>query len=260
MLVILKMGGAAITDKSAYERAKEEAIWKLAYAASQALEQKGIQLIIVHGAGSFGHPQVLKYGVARGVRNPKQAYGFCKVRDSCSKLSAAVMRELLDAGVPAVLLPTGVLAVQKNRRIASFNMEPITNALKMGLVPVLRGDMVFDSALGASVCSGDQVISYLCSKLKVARVVFATDVDGVFTADPKRSKKARMFRKIKLGSINKIAGSLSGAKTADVTGGMKGKLAELRGINATIFVANAGEPERITSLLLGKSALSTKIS
>jgi isopentenyl phosphate kinase len=254
------MGGAAITDKTAYETANQEAIWKLADAAAQALATGKLQLIIVHGAGSFGHPQVMKYGVSHGVRTPTQAYGFCKVRNSCSKLSSSVMAELIDAGVPAILLPTGVLATQKNNRIASFNMEPIKRALKLGLVPVLLGDMVFDSELGASVCSGDQVISYLCSKFDVARAVFATDVDGVFTADPKTDKKARMFHEIKLGKITKIAGSLHGSKTADVTGGMKGKLAELKDINSTIFVANAKEPERITALLLGKSALSTKIS
>jgi len=260
MLVILKMGGAAITDKTAYETANEEAIWKLADAASQALASGKLQLIIVHGAGSFGHPQVMKYGVSHGVRTPKQAYGFCKVRNSCAKLSVVVMKELIDAGVPAILLPTGVLATQKNNRIATFNLEPIRNALKLGLVPVLRGDMVFDSALGASVCSGDQVISYLCSKFDVSRAVFATDVDGVFTADPKKDKKARMFREIKISELDRVKGSLAGAKTADVTGGMKGKLAELKDINATIFVANAKEPDRITALLLGKRALSTKIS
>lgn len=261
MLAILKMGGAAITDKAAYEEAKEEAIWKLAYAAAQALEKdRHLQLIIVHGAGSFGHPHVIRHRVGRGVRTSKQAYGFCMVRNSCDRLSAAVMKELLDAGVPAVLLPTGAIAVQRNKRISRFNLGLVRQALKLGLVPVLRGDMVLDEALGASVCSGDQVVSYLCSHLSVSRAVFATDVDGVFTADPKKYKKARMFREIKLDDIDNLSGSLAGAKTADVTGGMKGKLAELKDINSTIFVANAAEPKRITALLLGKTALSTKIS
>ena len=194
------------------------------------------------------------------MHTPKQAYGFCAVRNSCAKLSAAVMAQLLDAGVPAVLLPTGALAVQKNKRISSFNMAPIKHALKLGLVPVLRGDLVFDEALGASVCSGDQVVSYLCSKLKVARAVFATDVDGVFLEDPKKNRNAKMFRQIRIRDLHFMRDSIGGSKATDVTGGMRGKLAELSGINCPIFVANASEPERITNLLLGKRALSTKIS
>jgi len=261
MLVILKMGGAAITDKAGYETAKDEVIWKLSSAASQALQiDKSLQLIIVHGAGSFGHPHVIKHGVGSGVRTPKQAFGFCAVRNSCAKLSAAVMMQLLDAGVPAVLLPTGAVAMQKNKRISSFNLALIKHALKLGLVPVLRGDMVFDEVLGASVCSGDQVVSYLCSKLKVARAVFATDVDGVFTVDPKKDSKAKILRHIRRAQISNISGSVTGSNMEDVTGGMKGKLAELSGINCPVFVANASEPTRITALLLGRTALSTKIS
>jgi len=34
---------------------------------------------------------------------------------------------------------------------------------------------------------------------------------------------------------------------------MKGKLAELSGINCPVFVANASEPERIKNLLLAKA-------
>ncbi len=261
MLVILKMGGAAITDKAGYETAREEVIWKLSSAALQALQNdKSLQLIIVHGAGSFGHPHVIKHGVENGVRTPRQALGFCEVRNSCAKLSAAVMAQLLDAGVPAVLLPTGALAVQKNKRISSFNLALVRHALNLGLVPVLRGDMVFDEALGASVCSGDQVVSYLCSKLKVARAVFATDVDGVFLEDPKKNKAAKMFHEIRLRDLHLMRDSVGGSKATDVTGGMRGKLSELSSIKCPIFVANASEPERITNLLLGKRALSTKIS
>ncbi|VVC03014.1 Isopentenyl phosphate kinase [Candidatus Burarchaeum australiense] len=261
MLAILKMGGAAITDKSAYESANDETIWKLAYAAAQALRKdRKLQLIIVHGAGSFGHPQVLKYRVGSGVRTAKQAYGFCEVRNSCARLSAAVMRQLLDADVPAVLLPTGAMAMQKNKRITHFNLALVRHALALGLVPVLRGDMVLDEALGGSVCSGDQVVSYLCSKLNVARAVFGTDVDGVFNVDPKKDNKARMLRKILRAQISNLSGSMPGPSMEDVTGGMKGKLAEFAGIKCPVFVANASKPERITALLLGKSALSTEIS
>jgi len=57
LLVILKMGGAAITDKAGYELAREEVIWKLASASSQALQKdKNLQLIIVHGRGQLRPP------------------------------------------------------------------------------------------------------------------------------------------------------------------------------------------------------------
>jgi len=259
MLSILKMGGAAITDKRGYEKANAPAIRSLARAAAKALARGGLRLIIVHGAGSFGHPQVLKYGVKKGVRTKRQKTGFRKTQESVARLSKVVMRELFRAKVPAVLFPTHSLVSQRRGRISSFNLAPVKAALKAGLVPVMGGDMVPDSALGGSVCSGDQVISYLCSKLRVSRAVFATDVDGVFTADPKKKRNAKMFREIRARHLHKLSGSLEGAKTADVTGGMKGKVAELARIKSDIYVANASKPDRIFRLLIGKRALSTRI-
>jgi len=251
MLAILKMGGAAITDKAGYETAKDEVIWKLASAASQALQNNmGLQLIIVHGAGSFGHPHVIKHGVESGVRTPKQACGFCEVRNSCAKLSAAVMAQLLDAEVPAVLLPTGALAVQKNKRISSFNLALVKHALKLGLVPVLRGDMVFDEVLGASVCSGDQIVAYLGKK--ASRIIMASNVEGVM-ADGK------LVKLITRGNFSSISRHLRGSSAADVTGGMAGKIKEIMAIKKTAYVVDARKPARVTALLLGKKAICTKI-
>jgi len=192
------------------------------------------------------------------VRSKRQKFGFCKTRESVSALSSVIMHELLRAGVPAVLLPTCSLVEQCKGRISKFNLKPVRSALKHGLVPVLSGDMVFDSALGGSVCSGDQVISCLSSKLKISRVVFATDVDGIFTADPKKKRDAKLIECVSARKL-KFKKSISRAKTTDVTGGMRGKVAELSKIRSKIYVANALKPERIYKLLVGKKALSTRI-
>ena len=258
MLTVLKMGGAAITDKRGYQRARPSAIRALAKAAAKALSSGKVKLMIVHGAGSFGHPQVVRYKVGRGVRTGRDRFGFCKTRESVAKLSAIIMKELLRAGVPAVLLPTCSLVSQRKGRISSFNLEPVRTALRQGFVPVMSGDMVFDSALGGSVCSGDQVISYHCSKLKISRVVFATDVDGIFTADPKKNKKAKLFGCISAQRLQSSK-SVEGAKTTDVTRGMRGKVAELASIKSKVHVANALKPDRIYKLLVGKKAKSTRI-
>jgi len=69
------------------------------------------------------------------------------------------------------------------------------------------------------VCSGDQVVSYLCSKLKVARAVFATDVDGIFTVDPKKDSKAKILRSIRRAQIKQMKGSVTGSNMEDLRAG-----------------------------------------
>jgi len=60
--VILKLGGSAITDKGAYEGIVKEA--DLLRIAREVSGFKG-KMIIVHGAGSFGHIYAKKYGLDR---------------------------------------------------------------------------------------------------------------------------------------------------------------------------------------------------
>ena len=56
-LMILKLGGSVITDKStSYATADEKNIELIANEILKCKKDFNFKLIIVHGAGSFGHP------------------------------------------------------------------------------------------------------------------------------------------------------------------------------------------------------------
>ena len=46
------------------------------------------------------------------------------------------------------------------------------------------GDVVLDKNMKFGICSGDQLMEALAKELHPRGMVFCTDVDGVFTADP----------------------------------------------------------------------------
>ncbi len=247
---LLKLGGSAITMKQDYMKANDASIAALAKAIAKAWVSGVREIMIVHGAGSFGHALVLKYGINNGVRTMEQQKGCRKTQEACAYLSSLVVNALARQGVPAVSIAPHSLIVSKNRRIATFEEAPVLECLAEGKLPVLYGDMVMDSKLGFSVCSGDQIISYLAKWAD--RVVLASNVDGIF-ADGK------LVTKITRSNFNKIKKHLSGSKTPDVTGGMAGKIAELAKVKAPIYIVNAAKPERVTALLLGKKAVCTEI-
>ncbi|MCX8175053.1 MAG: isopentenyl phosphate kinase [Candidatus Micrarchaeota archaeon] len=247
---ILKLGGSAITIKSGWMRANKIAIARLAQAVARAWKKGARNLIIVHGAGSFGHPLVLKWGLDGGVRTPRQKVACFRTHLACCSLSALLTGALVENGVPAVSIPPMDIIRSKNRRIASFNTKPVFAALGSGRVPVLFGDMVPDSKLGYSVCSGDQIAAYLGKK--ASRVILASNVDGVMA-------KGRLVPLITRRNYAKISRHLSGSSSPDVTGGMAGKIKEMLSIRKPVFIANASKPSRITALLLGKKAVCTKI-
>jgi len=117
-------------------------------------------------------------------------------------------------------------------------------------VPVLYGDMVMDSSLGFSVCSGDQIVAYLAKWAD--KVVMASAVDGVM-ADGK------VVPRITKKNFASVAKHLKKSDKPDVTGGMEGKIREIMNIGKPAYVVNAEKPERVEALLLGKKAICTKI-
>jgi len=250
-LTILKLGGSAITKKGGWMDADKPAMARLAAAVAKVWKAGKRDIIIVHGAGSFGHALVLKWKLNGGVKTPEQKVACARTHAACCALSALVTGALVKKGVPAISIPPQEIVKSRNRRIAKFDARPVHAALKSGKVPVLFGDMVPDSALGYSVCSGDQIVAYMGKK--AARVVLATNVDGVF-ADGK------LVPLITKRNFSSVAKHLGGSSAADVTGGMAGKIREIMRAGCPAYVVNAAKPERVAALLLGKKAVCTKIA
>lgn len=83
--VVVKIGGAAITDKSRLESINEEVFsTTVAHltAAFKSFQQQGQLVAVVHGAGSFGHQQASRASVHKGgvLESPAVRQGFALTR------------------------------------------------------------------------------------------------------------------------------------------------------------------------------------
>lgn len=176
----------------------------------------------------------------------------------------------------ATLLPTDTNATANiecnNNDCSPIGMqtlcESIQQTLQVGLVPVIHGDacLLYDGER-AGILGGDTITEGLATlwnnyqslsstgetscRNKIGKVIFITDVAGVFTSDPKSDKNAELIRSLKVdkdtGKIdiesskdtssdkqNNGRGSATGLSNAlnvsgsshahDVTGGLKAKL------------------------------------
>ncbi len=247
---ILKIGGSFITNKSAYKSVNLDNIESFANALSLVWHQGVRDFILVHGAGSFGHAPVLKYGLKDGIHSDAQKLGFADTHASCSELSFLLVNALIKKDVPAVSLSPTTLIEQKYKRISKFNKKLIFDYLKKGYLPVLYGDMVPDSVIGGSVCSGDQIVSNLAKDAEFA--VLATNVDGVLDS------QGQVIEKITKQNFNQIKKHLMKTEN-DVTGAMEGKLKELLSLKTPSYIVNAKNNERIIALMMGKNALCTEV-
>lgn len=243
-MIVIKIGGSAITDKKGVEKARKARIKEIAKVIADSTKKSRQKIILVHGAGSFGHPQVIKYKIADGVHTEKQEIGFAKTHASVLKLSYLLMREFEKNGMKVCLFSPLHFILQEKGKIKEFDARLVMRALEKGITPLLHGDVVFDTVLGGSVCSGDKVVSYLGRKAK--RVIFITEVDGIL------DKKGRTIRKIGKGDLEKLKGVIGKARGHDVTGGMGEKLKEIMKIGKPAYIIGAGNLKGIERLILGE--------
>ncbi len=221
-LVFLKLGGSLITDKNQTSTARPEVIRRLADEVAAALKERpNMRLVLGHGSGSFGHHAAEKYGTRLGVHSPRQWRGFSEVWLQASALNRLVVDALHAAGLPAVCFPASAAAVSAGGKVSSWDAAPIQKALAQGLLPVVYGDVAFDSKLGGTILSTEDIFGYLAGILGPQRILLAGRDEGVYADYPANT---RLLAEITPGSLASWRSALGGSAATDVTGGMASKV------------------------------------
>ena len=238
-MIILKIGGSILTNKDAVSEVDTKSLKRIASEIKSSLDNSFKELIIVHGAGSFGHPPAKKYKIGEKFDEseyPQKRIGFCETQNAVKKLNMYICEAFIEEGLPAVAIPASSFMRATNKRITDGNLDSFKRYLEKGFIPVIYGDVVLDDELEICVISGDQLIQYLAKNLNPDMVVLGTDVDGVYNKNPKTHDDAIFFDKfLSLDDLD----TLEGTTNVDVTGGMVGKIKEL------LYLADLGIESKI---------------
>lgn len=263
-LYILKLGGSVVTHKNkAGTSVRKKLLIKVARSIKKAQKKKNFDLILIHGAGAGGHQLAKKYNLKDGTgKIKKRWYGSLVSRVANQELNNAIVKIFVSEGLRTVSVHTASAIIQKNKKINKFNIDLVTEALCQNCIPVLYGEMVFDRKLGMTICSGDSIAPYLADKFKAKKLLFASDVEGIFDKDPHLNKCAKLIEKIKMGEINKKA-HLSYSHNIDVTGGLMGKIEKIKGLKLnylkSIEIFNGLRSENYQKIILDQDFKHTSI-
>ena len=209
--VLLKIGGSVITDKSVQGHIRYDEIGKI---SGVIAARHGLSLLLVHGAGSCGHPEASRFHLSDGVSEANRA-GIFETHQAVARLNAGVVRSLREAGAEAVGINPLSAGFADNGRLISCEFPQVDKMIGLGIIPVLHGDVVMDCTKGACIISGDQLVNLLSEPLGMARVGVATDVPGVLCEGeviPEITPETKEM--LEIGSSGHT----------DVTGGMSGKV------------------------------------
>lgn len=253
--VILKIGGSIITRKKQRGGFRKSGVERIADEILLALKRKPQGLILIHGAGGKAHALAHAYKLKNGARNKEKIFGALRVHEEVISLRKKIAAVCWKAGLPVFPIQTSSVFYFKNSKLVFCDAALIVQALNQGLIPLLHGDMVLDSEKGFSILSGDTIIARCAGEFKSKKILFATDVDGVFTCNPHENKKAKLLPEIDGVILKKIAQRHTGSKnTHDTTGEMSGKLANIIDLNynVTIRIFNGLKKGNIKAVLLGE--------
>jgi isopentenyl phosphate kinase len=251
-MMLIKLGGSAVTDKSKPMTARQETIDSLAAEIAAVPGKK----IIVHGGGSFGHIKAKQYELHKGFSGEAQREGICQVQADMRRLNSLVEGSLRRAGMPVASIPAGAIATFDGGELSSFPSDVFSHYLDIGITPISFGDVVVDRSRGISICSGDDIMLKLSKDLKAELCIFVTSVDGIFASYPPAEGQGPM-PEIRRGDRVMFNG-----KDTDVTGGMRRKLdlmLEIAQSGCAVRIVNGLVPGRLADALLGRETVGTRV-
>lgn len=252
-LTILKIGGSVITDRRQERpRFRRSRTRRIAAEIAEAWGTGHFRLVLIHGAGSFGHPIARRTRIDGGLREPAQRIAMGETQWLQTWLNAAVVRCLLGAGLPAFPWQASASAVTASRRLVEMDTRVIEGLLDQRMIPVLNGVPAYDLRQGCCILSGDQLAAFLYRRLRADRILHGTNVRGIFASDPSENPEARFLPCVDLGPSASMPSGIGGSAATDVTGGMGAKLAELLDAGAPGQVFDATREGNVQRALAGE--------
>jgi len=255
-LTILKLGGSAITDKA---RECTPDIPTIQMVADQ-LRDYDLPLILIHGGGSYAHPFVAESDLGKGLRHQSQLHSISETELYLSQLTRIICASLLLRGKRPVPFHPMSFVTFDNGKVRKLLLDPVRQALQVGLIPLLHGDLVFDESRGIGVLSGDRIASLVGNKLGASRVLLGSDVDGVYTQNPKTFPSATLITEVTSKNFRPVLNASRGP-SGDATGGMGEKVRQALQMaknGCECYIFNLRERNSLRKILQGEKMVGTR--
>lgn len=203
MLIVKKFGGTSVADK--------ERIFNV---AKRCIEdyKKGNQVVVVLSA--MGKQTDVLLDMARDINPNASKREMDMLLTTGEQTSVALMAMAMDSlGVPAVSLNAFQVAMHTtstygNARLKRIDTERIQNELankKIVVITGFQGISKFDDYTTLGRGGSDTTAVALAAALRADACEIYTDVDGVYTADPRIVKSARKLKEITYDEMLELA-------------------------------------------------------
>ncbi len=193
-IVVLKFGGTSV---GTIDKIKKVADIIISY------KKKKIKVIVVSSAMSGVTNELVRKSMQIGENFPDQEYDVL-VSSGEQVACSLIAGRLVHKGIKsrswlAWQIPIFTNGLNKNSRIAHINKKKIIKYLKEGGVPIITGFQGINNQERITTIGrgGSDATAIMLSKFFGAqKCIIYTDVEGVFTTDPNKLKKAKKIKMI----------------------------------------------------------------
>jgi len=234
--ILVKLGGSVITNKNNPDYNVQAAIVSdsLLTLKQYLHENPGTKLILIHGAGGHIHHLAKLYELTTSCAgNQEKLTHAYEVQQTTKRLSDDIVALANNIDFPVTQIPTCEVVTNDSGMFKKIAVDRIKNASVSASVPLLYGDMVPDTSYGLSICSGDTLVTQIAPIIGATRVMYVSDIDGLYTKDPHQHPDAELLEKIKVSELSDDHITITGSHSIDVTGGLKNKLEPVAQLFAT---------------------------
>jgi len=264
--IIVKLGGSIVTEKDATKpvirtRQVKRLAQEIFHAYGSDKRESHSPLVLLYGAGSFGHPLAHEYQLSGRALSHDTIVGMTKTTHSMRKLGGALTDIFLKEGVPVVPLQTSAFVREQHGKLIVTNYSLIEDILAHGGIPLLGGDVIIADHHHTAIVSADRLASELARHFHSRKLLFATDVSGVYKKFPAQAHEHPIPIMGREELSNMVASQSTKDSKRDVTGAMGGKLRALLSLrNCAVIIFNGLERDALTHVLRGDKQECTTIT
>jgi len=252
--IVVKIGGSILTDKNETHfpntieeiinksdiYAKKENIKKISKAIANASTANNLELFILNGAGSFGHPLVDRYRAVDKSVTP------LLIHNSVKYLNSLVADNLRKSGINCKSIhPRNNCSYDGHYDISRL-LDKTVECFNNNITPSSYGDVIPTVGCEGEYTAEWQVISaddlaVLAAERWSADIIMVPDVPGVYTKKPDIAPVIEVDHVLKKEEFDQFLESkgiiIYQGNSIDKTGGMKEKIFKL--CNATVKKINS---------------------
>lgn len=244
--IVVKIGTNLLSDRSGINSERIEQV----VADIVALRQRGVQVLLVSsgaiglGAKELGRTAAVKQNALRqACASIGQPILMSHYR-SAFKRHATVCSQ--------VLITRGEL----NERKTFVNLKnSVQTLLDLGVIPIFNeNDVVSTAEIHTAFGDNDRMSAFVASKIDADLLIILTDIDGLYTKNPKKDPDAQLL--VEIEKVDETVMSYAGsAGSVFSTGGMKTKLLAAKiasNAGCATIIASGYEPAILCRLHAGE--------